>query len=237
VLAWLCLAATIAYIQRQSLSVVEKEIREELALDKDVMGWVLGSFFVTYAIFQIPAGALAQAWGSRWLLPAMSAVWSAATAGFMFAQGVSSLLACRLLMGVGQAGMFTCTTVAVKNWFPPQRRALANGAIASFMQVGSLLGAIITANYVLELGWRTTFLVFAIPGFLWAVGFAWWFRDQPRDHPSANSLERALLEADPPASAGSAAPPVPWRAILTSRPLALICGQQFCPRRGSRVLQ
>lgn len=228
VLAWLCLAATIAYIQRQSLSVVEKEIREELRVDKDVMGWVLGSFFVTYAFFQIPAGSLTHYFGTRWLLPLMSALWSAATALFMFAQGAYSLFACRLLMGVGQAGMFTCTTVAVRNWFPLERRALANGAIASFMQVGSLLGAVITANYATEMGWRQTFLVFAIPGFLWALGFALWFRDRPGDHAGVNALERALLDSNGQPADGKVSQPVPWLTILTCMPLAWICLQQFC---------
>ena len=56
VLAWLCAAATIAYVQRNSLGVLESTVRDDLGLSERQMGLVMGSFFLTYGIFQIPGG-------------------------------------------------------------------------------------------------------------------------------------------------------------------------------------
>ncbi|HEY2250528.1 MAG TPA: MFS transporter, partial [Planctomycetaceae bacterium] len=57
VLVWLCLAAGIAYVQRQSLGLVEVEVREELGLSKKESAWIMTTgFFLTYALFQVPAG-------------------------------------------------------------------------------------------------------------------------------------------------------------------------------------
>ena len=39
VLAALCMAALIAYVQRNSIGVAEESMREGLALNKDQMGW------------------------------------------------------------------------------------------------------------------------------------------------------------------------------------------------------
>ena len=56
VLLWLGGAATIAYICRNSLSVAEKGIREDLGLDAFQMGLVMGAFQISYALLQIPSG-------------------------------------------------------------------------------------------------------------------------------------------------------------------------------------
>ena len=54
VLAGLCLAATIAYIQRNSLGVAESTIRDELVISKEAMGWIGSAFFASYALLQLP---------------------------------------------------------------------------------------------------------------------------------------------------------------------------------------
>ena len=72
-LGWLCLAATIAYICRNSIGTLESTIRKDLQIDEVTMGYIISSFFLTYAIFQIPTGMLGQRWGSRRCLPLFAA--------------------------------------------------------------------------------------------------------------------------------------------------------------------
>src|SRR5690349_21733248 len=76
VLCGLCAIATISYVQRQSLGIAESSIREEMDLSKEQMGWVMTAFFVTYAVFQIPSGAMIRAWGVRRALPWFSVTFS-----------------------------------------------------------------------------------------------------------------------------------------------------------------
>jgi MFS family permease len=147
VLAWLCLAALIAYICRNSIAVAEKPVREDLGLQdlyllgrtftpKQQMGWVISAFFVTYALFQLPAGWVAHVLGTRRALPLFSLLWSSAMGLTFVAAGVPVLVAARLGMGAAQAGIFTCTTDTISKWFPAGRRALASGAVGSFMSLG-----------------------------------------------------------------------------------------------------
>src|SRR4030095_14065066 len=44
--------------------------------------------------------------------------------------------------------------------------------------------------------WRLTFLLFAVPGLVWAAWFWKWFRDEPGEHPSVNEAEVELIRDD-----------------------------------------
>lgn len=232
ILAALCLAATAAYMQRQCLGTVEKPIREELILTKDEMGSLLSSFFVTYALLQIPAGKWAERFGTRRALSAMMLAWSVACGLGAAIQGTSGIVVCRLLMGAAQAGIFTCTTISIRRWMPANRFGLANGLLAGFMQVGGIIGSSFAGWLTTVFGWRFMFLVFAAPGALLAVLFYWFFRDDPREHPRVNSLERDLLPA--PDESPTATIPVPWMALVLSWPLWCLATQQFL-RAGAQM--
>jgi len=118
VLAWLCAAATIAYIHRSVIAVPADTIREELGLSKVDMGWVMSAFFIGYAVCQVPAGWLGDVRGSRRVLPLYCAVWSLSTAMMGLAGGYASLLASRVMNGVAQAGLFPCSAPARRTRLP-----------------------------------------------------------------------------------------------------------------------
>jgi MFS family permease len=245
VLTWLCLAAVIAYMPRNSIGPAEKTISSDLGLrDLDIfgvtltphdqMGQVMGSFFLTYAIFQIPAGRLAHVWGTRRALTLFAILWSILAGLGALAQDYVWLMISRLGMGAAQAGIFTCATLSVARWFPATHRAVASGALGSCMSIGSALAALFTGLLLKqETSWRTILLLFSLPGIAWAVWFFMWFRDRPEDHAAVNQAERDLLAA--PASANGAtgvaqsaqSEAVPWRRILASPSMWWICGQQL----------
>jgi MFS family permease len=239
VLVWLCLAAAISYVCRNSLAVAEKTIRQDLGLQdthflgirltpEDQMGWVMGAFFLTYAAFQLPTGWLGHVWGSRRCLPLFSALWSLASALLGVAPGWLALAGARLGMGAAQSGIFPSCTGTIARWFPPTGRALPSGALASFMSVGGAFGTYLTGvllEYYGPSSWRWVFVAYSLPGLLWAAAFYLWFRDDPRDHPSVNAGEVDAIGA---ATAPRAVErePTPWLAILTSPAMWWICGQQ-----------
>ena len=240
-LGWLCLAATIAYICRNSIGTLESTIRKDLQIDEVTMGYIISSFFLTYAIFQIPTGMLGQRWGSRRCLPLFAVAWSAAS-GLMAcaagAVGVVVLFVSRLSNGVFQAGLFPCATNTVSKWFAPTGRALAMGGLQGFMAIGGAVGTALSGLLLEPLGWRVTMLVFSSFGLVWAVGFYLWFRDVPEDHGAVNEAELALIQApDPQALVADDGEPaievadpdeaIPWRALLLNSATWCICGQQI----------
>jgi MFS family permease len=230
VLGSLCLAAMLAYIPRNCIGVAEGDIRASLGLSKDEMSVVMSSFFITYALLQIPSGWLAHVWGTRRALPLFAAAWSVAS-GLAALAGLPLLLLARLGLGGAQAGLFPCSTGSIARWLPARRWALATGLLGSSMQLGAVVAVILTGFLLGPLGWRGLFLVYAVPGFIWAAWFFLWFRDCPEDHPSVNAAEGALIRGSRPAGADAGGPersePTRWLALFTNRAMICICGQQF----------
>jgi ACS family glucarate transporter-like MFS transporter len=233
VLAWLCAAAALAYVSRNSIAVAESTIRGDLGLSKDQSGWLMSAFFISYAVFQIPGAWIGQRFGARKALPAFAVAWSLATVA-MATGGFFVLIVARVAKGLSQAGLFPVCTGVIANWFPKTGRAFATGALASFMSVGGAAGAALTGWLVVAIGWRWMFALYSLPGLLWALWFWKWFRNAPQEHGSVNAAEQTLIGPDrsmPPLGKSSAgqlpAPPVPWRQLLTSPAMWCICGQQF----------
>jgi MFS family permease len=232
VLAWLCTLAAFAYVHRSCLGVMASQIERDIPLDREQMGHVLSAFFLGYSLFQLPGGWLGERFGSRVTLTAIVLLWSAATASMGLASGFLGLYVSYLVSGAAQAAIFPCCVGTVARWFPAQGRAFPNGMLGSFMSVGGVLGASLTAVLfqLLDGNWRLILLLLALPGVLLALLFSWWFRDRPQEHSWVNDAERRAIAGDTPphGAARERRAPTPWLLIFTSVPLLLVCGQQFC---------
>ncbi len=224
VLAMLCASAAIAYVQRSALSVPAAEIARELNfadLARD-MGWIQSAWYLAYALMQIPSGSLADRLGSRRSLAIFSVVWSMATLFSAFATNFVSLLVMWGLMGAAQAGAFPCAAKAIGRIFPETERARATGLLASGMTIGGAIAPVLTASLLESLSpmadafhidrWRLLLAAYAIPGLVWTVAFLGMI--------SLRKLPAAEL-------ASHVRAPVDWSRMFRSRPLALLCGQQF----------
>jgi ACS family glucarate transporter-like MFS transporter len=230
VLAALCVATTIAYVDRGCISVAVEPIKRDLGLSDEEMGWALSAFFIAYTIFQLPAGEIGHRWGSRRALPVFAMFWSAATGWTALVTGLPGLLLSRLGLGMAEAGIFPCATSTIARWFPSTQRALMSGLLGSFMGVGAAVGAALTGLLLATVPWRGIFILYMVPGIAWAVWFHVWFRDRPEDHPAVNAAERDLIGASVPADPTEReAPggPTPWAAILTNPAVVWLCAQQF----------
>lgn len=228
VLGWLCLAAAIAYIDRGAIAVPVRDIQNDLQLSDEDMSTVMSSFFLGYAIFQIPGGWLGNRWGTRLALTLFALAWSMATGMLGLAAGFYTLLSCHFANGIAQSGIFPCCVQSISRWFPTSQRALPSGILGSFMSIGGMIATGATAFLLRYVSWPTIFPLLALLGLLWAVGFYAWFRDDPREHPWVNDAERELIaEGEQKAREPSVKPATPWSVLLTSPQMFLIAAQQF----------
>ena len=224
VLAFLCVSAAIAYVQRAALSVPAQEIAGDLEfanLARD-MGWIQSSWYFSYGLMQIPSGWLADRLGSRRALAIYSVVWSLATLLTSLATDFFSLLLLWSLMGAAQAGAFPCAAKAIGQIFPETERARATGLLACGMTIGGAIAPILTAAFLDSLSpwadvfqidrWRLLLAAYAIPGVVWTVAFLGMI--SLRKLPATENTRHVRS-------------PVDWSVMLRSWPLALLCGQQF----------
>ena len=194
-LTWLTLAAALAYLCRNAVSVAESTIRADIGFSLAQSGWFMGAFFWSYSLFQVPSGWLVQQWGTRITLSIFAFVWSLATFGIGVAPGFGLLIVAQLVMGCAQAGIFPASVNSIGHWIPLGRRSLGCGFLAAGMQVGAVLASGLTGLLLEPFGWRWVFIGFAVPGVLWTFGFYLRFPDDPRKDSRVNAAELALIRA------------------------------------------
>lgn len=236
VLAWLCAAAAIAYIARQSIGVAESTIRADTGVSIPQMGLVMSAFFWSYALGMIPTAMFVHRFGSRRTLPILATCWSLATGLMSLATGVPLLMASRIASGVSQAGLFSAAVNTISRWFPKGERAIASGSLGSFMGVGGAAAAGLTPLLLQVMDWEIIFLIYGAVGLVWAIGFFLWFREWPSDHPSVGAVELKAIslgrEKQGPQKSHEGYEATPWVALVNSPAMWWICWQQFCRAAG-----
>ena len=118
ILVFLFFLTFITYLDRICISLVGVRIKSEFDLTNEQFGWILASFSLAYAIFEIPSGALGDRIGQRKVLIRIVLWWSLFTALTGLATGFISLLIVRFLFGVGESGAFPSSGGVVARWFP-----------------------------------------------------------------------------------------------------------------------
>ncbi len=217
-LAFLCLVTLVAYLQRSALGVPSKAIEGELGLTPQAMGFVWLAWYAGYAVFQIPAGWVADRLGSKPALVIFTVAWSALTAVVGLASGFVGLALLWGLMGAAQAGIFPCATKAIGATFPKTEQGFASGMLACFMAGGAALSQEVTGRLFGPLTWQTVLALYAVPGLVWALLFA-----------------VAVPRPDAPRPTTPTREPFDWTLLVADRDMVLLCLQQL-QRAGATAL-
>ena len=218
--------AIIGYIDRVCISQAAPNIRRDLALTETQMGWVFSAFTISYALFEIPGGWMGDRFGPRSVLMKVVVMWSMFTAATGAAWNFLSMVVCRFLFGVGEAGCFPNLTKIFTIWLPSRERVRAQGLLWLSARWGGAFTPVLVAAVLAYINWRWAFVLFGAIGIAWAVGFFRWFRDRPAEHPDVNAAELALMdgaERNAPSHAS-----VPWGQLCSNPTVLLLWLQYFC---------
>ena len=216
--------ALISYTDRVVIAQAATNIQADLSLSRVQMGWVFFVFSWAYTAFEIPGGWMGDRWGARIVLLRVVTLWSFFTAATGWVWNYASLLLCRFLFGVGEAGCFPNLSKMMRNWLPGRERLRAQGLMWFAARWGGAVTPFLVALLLQHVSWRRTFEIFGLLGIVWGVLFYRWFKDRPRDHPSVNEQELALIPDSPPAGEHHG---TPWRAIFENRSVLLLLLQYF----------
>jgi MFS transporter, ACS family, glucarate transporter len=220
--AYALLIAIIMYLDRVCIAQAAPLIRHDLGLSLVQMGWAFAAFNWAYALFEVPGGWLGDRIGPRRVLTRVVLWWSFFTAATGWVWSAGSLIVTRALFGAGEAGCFPNLTRIFTTWLPVAARERVQGLLWFSARWSGAFTPLLVA-YVLEfMTWRNAFVLFALPGVIWSLAFYRFYRDDPRAHPGVNAAELALL---PPAAHTAVGAAVPWRRMLRSRSVWLLCLQ------------
>jgi MFS family permease len=195
VLALLCALYLILFVNRVSISTVAPRIKADLRLSNTQMGLIFSAFSIPYALFQLIGGWIGDRLGARLTLVLCCAIVGATTMLTGAAGGFASLFALRLALGFGEGAAFPTATRAMSSWTPTARWGFAQGITHSFSRIAIAVTPPLVAGLLLFTTWRGSFVILGLVPLLWLFLWAWYFRNDPRDHSGITPAELAALPA------------------------------------------
>lgn len=193
----------ISYIDRGNLGIAAPSIMREFLFAPSMMGVLLSAFFWTYAIFQIPAGAIVDRFGIRVVYAAAFVVWSLASAAIGLSRGLTDILVLRLVLGVAEAVGPIASLSFIRRNFSGAEVGLPTAIYIAGQNLGPAAGTLLGTQLIEHFGWRAMFIFTGIGALAWLPG---WLALAPRD----DGRQPGAVPAVPLSS-------LPWREVLSRR--------------------
>ncbi|HEY6975591.1 MAG TPA: MFS transporter, partial [Chitinophagaceae bacterium] len=171
--------ATAGYMCRVNVSTAGPLLMKEFSLSEVEMGRVFSAFILGYALFQVPAGALADKWGTRKVLMLAAWLWVIVTVlqatvglGFFQASIISALTAFmiyRFMLGIAASPTYPASGKGVASWVEPPLQGRANGVVLASIGLGAALTPPLVSNVMVNWGWRIALVISAVPALIVAL--------------------------------------------------------------------
>ena len=176
-LLWLVFAVFAAgyflsYSLRAVNAVLSPDLRSDMGLSAQAMGWLTSVYLIAFAAMQLPLGVLLDRYGARKVESALLLVAALGCVLFASASSSTGLFLGRALIGAGVSACLMAAFTSFRLWFDPQLMS----RLAACMLVVGTSGALVASVPVRMLadanGWRTVFWIAAV-AFV-AVAVAMW---------------------------------------------------------------
>src|SRR5437868_7226670 len=155
-------------------------LEKSLHLQISELEWVVTGYALTFGALMLTGGKLADLWGRRLMFVAGLAIFTASSLACGLAGDASTLIAARVVQGVGAALMNPATLSIITVTFPPRQRGTAIGIWAGVsalaLAIGPLVGGLITEH----INWNWIFFINVPVGVL-GIAAAFAFIDESRD--------------------------------------------------------
>lgn len=200
-LAVLFIVGLVDRIEFNLLSGVLPAIQAEWGFSDTVAGSIPTASALAAALVALPAGYFADRYSRTRIIAVVVFCWALATLGSGLATGLAIFYAMRVFLAAAESIDNPASGSLLADYYPPASRAQAYGwtRVTTYLGgVGTLLGGVLAEAF----GWRSAFLVMAVPGVLTAL-LVWRLHEPARGH-----LDRVIANAAPAgADPGSGAEP------------------------------
>ena len=179
VVGLLLLATILNYVDRQSLSILATTIQQVFAMSDYAYGHVVFAFLLSYAVAYALSGPFCDRFGVRASMAVLMTWWSMAELLPAFVHSAVALGASRLLLGLGEAGVWIVAPKAVGQYFPVEQRGTAIGIYTSGATLGAAIAPPLIALLTIRYGWQAVFIVTGLSGLLWVGPWMFLVRSTP----------------------------------------------------------
>jgi MFS transporter, ACS family, tartrate transporter len=214
------------YLDRVNVGFAALTMNRDLGFSPSVYGLAASIFFVSYAMFQIPATMFLERIGARRAVCLIMAGWGTVSAATALVSAPSGFYAARFLLGVAEAGFFPGIILYLTFWFPREYRARFTAIFMTAIPLSSTFGAPLS-GLILGLdgagglrGWQWLFLIEGLPVLALAFAVLKFLPDGPAQATFLSEAEKQTI-ARRLAAERPAAPASPWPGLYDPRVLLL----------------
>lgn len=159
VLGVLLLANLLNYVDRFVLSAMLPLIQKDWGISNEVQGFLSSAFTVGFMLSAPFIGAMADRRSRTRIVAVCVFVWSLATLGAGLCPNVHWMLACRVVIGVGEAGCLAVGPTLVADSFPRTSRTRALSVFYLGTPLGGAIGYALGGKLGTEFGWRVPLIL------------------------------------------------------------------------------
>lgn len=196
----LLIVCIIAALDRANLSIVQNNqtFLDELGLQgrQASIGLLSTALFLAYGIGAPVWGWLLRYFGVRKVAALSIVIWALTCFWSGLSGSYGSLLASRVVLGLGEAAIYPCSLALIAHWFALKER----GRATAFWWIGTMIGpmfmGLIVTFLIVHFGWRLQFFAMGVLALILPLPMLWFLvRDRPAEHPAVNAAEVDLVEA------------------------------------------
>jgi len=143
----------------QLLGIVAPIVIEEFATDRSTFGIAMSAALVGFGLGSWAGGWLGDRVGRRYSLALATVVFSLATIGASWADGVWEMAGWRLIGGLGFGSAYSNAITLAGEWLPDRWRPVGVTTISVGTPAGGLVVAALAPTLVEAMGWRGSFVV------------------------------------------------------------------------------
>lgn len=159
VLAACVLASSMAFIDGSALTVALPRLRAAIGIDLATVQWVINGYVLALASLTLIGGALADARGKSRILVLGCLLFGAASVACALVPSAASLIAARIVQGVGAALLVPAALALIGATYPKAERSRAIGAWAAASALTTAAGPVFGGLLIETFGWQAIFWI------------------------------------------------------------------------------
>ena len=162
----LCVGYAVSQFLRTSVGVLSPNLMNDFDISPDNMGLLGGVFFLSFALFQIPAGILIDRYGPHNVMTSVIVFAVLGSVIFALSNSFIALLVGRILMGLGCSICLMGSLVLITRWAERDQFSKLAGIILAIGGLGGLLATTPLSAFSELYGWKLSFWIASIITFL-----------------------------------------------------------------------
>ncbi|ETX07883.1 DHA2 family efflux MFS transporter permease subunit [Candidatus Entotheonella palauensis] len=163
------LSSFLVTMSQVAVQIALPQIMTVYGLNLDQAQWIVTAYVIAGAILVPAVGWFGNRLGNRAFYLLSLIVFVASSALCAFSWSGPSLIAFRVLQGLGGGPISPMTMMFLSNTFPPEKRGMAMGLFGMAQTSGPILGTVIGGYLTEYLSWRMVFFISFVPGLLCVV--------------------------------------------------------------------